>query len=367
MELEPSQAEREMEARASALLAAEAGAVTALAELEPAAARRLVLAVQRVLLGGGAGGSVAARLAVARASPSLLLAAEASRHLRGLLDRRAGAALPPGEAAALERGERLGAVARADAADAPRARLTRTAGGWRLTARKGFVSNAPLADWIGVFAEADGREALCLLAPGDAGVRVGPRLALMGLDGLHVAPVAADDAPVPEERVLGPLVSPAGGGDGEEGAAGACYDREADLTLAVAAAGLMRGVLSAAQRHARAHLRDGRPVFTRQEVAFKLAEVLAQADAAELLCHRAAWLSATNDPQAPALVRCAKVFCAESAERAASACLQVMAGEGYRRGSPAERAYRDAKGLALAGTTVEVARMAIADGLLARG
>jgi alkylation response protein AidB-like acyl-CoA dehydrogenase len=50
----------------------------------------------------------------------------------------------------------------------------------------------------------------------------------------------------------------------------------------------------------------------------------------------------------------------------ASACLQVTGGEGYRRGSVAERAYRDAKGLTLAGTTVEVARMAIADELLAR-
>ena len=65
------------------------------------------------------------------------------------------------------------------------------------------------------------------------------------------------------------------------------------------------------------------------------------------------------------MVRCAKVFCAESAERAASAVLQVLGGEGYRRGSAAERAYRDAKGLALAGTTLEVARMAIADAVLA--
>jgi alkylation response protein AidB-like acyl-CoA dehydrogenase len=66
------------------------------------------------------------------------------------------------------------------------------------------------------------------------------------------------------------------------------------------------------------------------------------------------------------VVRCAKVFCAEAAERGAGACLQVMAGEGYRRGSPAERAWRDVKGLAFCGTTVEVARMAIADELLSR-
>lgn len=361
MDLELSPPDREEEARTSLLLATEAEALAALPDLDAPAARRLVVALQRVLLHGGGDGAaradrpgVAARLAVARASPSLLLAAEATRHLRDLLTPRGAAALPPAEADALARGERVGAVARADAAEAPRARLARTAGGWRLTARKGFVSNGPLADWIGVFADAGGREALCLVAPGDPGVHVGARQPLMGLDGLHVSALAADDAPLGEDRVL-------------EGDLGAAYQREADLTLAVAAAGLMRGALAAAGRHARAHQRDGRPVFTRQEVAFKLAEVLAHAEAAELLCHRAAWLAGEGDPEAAEVVRCAKVFCVESAERAASACLQVMGGEGYRRGSPAERAYRDAKGLALAGTTVELSRMAIADALLARG
>ena len=46
--------------------------------------------------------------------------------------------------------------------------------------------------------------------------------------------------------------------------------------------------------------------------------------------------------------------------------MQVAAGEGYVAGSVFERAWRDAKGLAVAGTTLEVARMAVADDLLAR-
>jgi len=46
--------------------------------------------------------------------------------------------------------------------------------------------------------------------------------------------------------------------------------------------------------------------------------------------------------------------------------LQVTAGQGYISGTVAECAYRDAKGMAMAGTTVETARMAIADELLER-
>lgn len=342
--------------RAAAWLEAEGKAFTALSGLDAAALRVALLAAQGALAGPGSR-ALAPLLAVARRSAPLFLALEATRHLRDLVGSLGPGGLPEGEIAALARGERIGAVALADSAEAPPARLARSGDGWRLTARKSFVTNAPVADWIAVFADSDGREAVCLVSPREAGVRPGERMDLMGLDGLAVAALAAEDAPLPASRVLGPFA---------DRAASARYARDANLSIAVAAAGLMRGALRAAHRHARDHRRDGRPVFSRQEVAFKLAEVLALTEAAELLCYRASWMVETADPGADTVVRCAKVFCTESAERAASACLQVMGGEGYRKGNAAERAYRDAKGLALAGTTVEVARMAIADALLSR-
>ncbi len=356
MDFELSARAREAEGRAAALLEAEAGAVEALPGLDGAALRRLLLAARRALP-GEAGAEVAARLAVARASPALLLGLEATRHLLDLVEALGPRALPEGEMAALRRGERLGAVALADAAGAGPSRLEPDGDGWRLAGRKSFVSNGPIADWIAVVAICGGREALCLVAPGDPGVRPGLRMELMGLDGLSVSALALEGARLPADRVIGPF---------EGRPAAERYARAADLSVAVAAAGLMRSVLLFATHHARTHERDGRSAFARQEVAFKLAEVLALAEAAELLCHRAGWLAACGDAEAGTVARCAKVFCAESAERAASACLQVTAGEGYRRGTAAERAWRDAKGLCLCGTTVEVARMAIADDLLSR-
>jgi alkylation response protein AidB-like acyl-CoA dehydrogenase len=342
--------------RAAALLEAEGKAFTALSGLDAAALRGALLAAQGALAGRDSR-TVAARLAVARRSVPLLLALEATRHLQDLVGSLGPGGLSGAESAALARGERIGAVALADSAEAAPARLARSGDGWRLSARKSFVTNAPVADWIAVFADSDGREAVCLVSPRDVGVRPGERMDLMGLDGLPVAALALEDAPLPAARVLGPF---------GERAASTRYARDANLSIAVAAAGLMRGALRAAHRHAQDHRREGRPLFSRQEVAFKLAEVLALTEAAELLCHRASWMVEAADPEADTVVRCAKVFCAESAERAASACLQVMGGEGYRKGNAAERAFRDAKGLALAGTTVEVARMAIADALLSR-
>lgn len=354
MDLELASAERQAERRTSALLDGEGRAFAALAGEDAAGRRKLVLAAQRALVADLSTG-VAARLAVARASAPLFLALEATRHFRDLVAAAAGAAIGAAEAAALLAGDRIGAVALADKAEA--ARLRQDGKGFRLTARKSFVTNGPVADWVAVFADAGGREAVCLLAPEDPGVRPAEPMDLMGLDGLPVSALEVQEAPLAAARVLGPF---------EDRSAAARYRREADLSLAVAGAGLMRGVLRAANREAHARERGGRPVFSRQEVAFRLAEMTALAEAAELLCHRAAWMVESGDRAADTVVKCAKVFCTESAERVASAGLQITGGEGYRRGSAAERAYRDAKGLCLAGTTVEVARMEIADALLGR-
>lgn len=59
----------------------------------------------------------------------------------------------------------------------------------------------------------------------------------------------------------------------------------------------------------------------------------------------------------------AKVFCSEAAEQTSMAML-IMTGRGYGSGNSVEWAYRKAQYIAIAGTTSEVARMAIADDLL---
>jgi alkylation response protein AidB-like acyl-CoA dehydrogenase len=59
----------------------------------------------------------------------------------------------------------------------------------------------------------------------------------------------------------------------------------------------------------------------------------------------------------------ANVFCSEAAEQTWMAT-QIRAGRGYVSGNPVEWAYRKAKYAATAGTTSEVARMAVTDDLL---
>jgi alkylation response protein AidB-like acyl-CoA dehydrogenase len=87
---------------------------------------------------------------------------------------------------------------------------------------------------------------------------------------------------------------------------------------------------------------------------------------AQLLTYRAGWMYSNADPETTTLVHCAKVFSAEASERVSNLAMQIMAGQGYVWGNIVERAYRESKYAALAGTTSELARMAIAEDLLAR-
>lgn len=226
-----------------------------------------------------------------------------------------------------------------------------------VSGKKSFSANAPIADLVAVQGTIDGAPAFFLVEAGHPGVTVGPRLKTVGYDGLAAAAIELHQVRVSPSRVLGPFP-----------------DRSPlqflrtvhDMILSTASVGLMSRVIKVSKDHCQSHIRGGRPVFRFQELRFKLAEMETLLQTAQLINYRADWLYAVNDPEAPTMRHCAKVFCSEAAERVASLGLQIMAGHGYVCGNPVERGYRSAKFAQIAGTTSEVARMAIADDLLSR-
>jgi alkylation response protein AidB-like acyl-CoA dehydrogenase len=224
-----------------------------------------------------------------------------------------------------------------------------------VTGRKSYVTNAPIADCLAVSGEVRGRPAVFIVEPGLKGVSVGTRYRTLGYSGLTVSSVDLNAVRVPAARVLGPFDNTSH------------LDFLAtmqDLILTVGSIGLMQRTVASAKEYAQTHRRGGRPVLRFQENRFKLAEMLTMTQAAQLLAYRAAWLYSVQDSEAATVLHCAKVFSAESAERVAALAMQIMAGPGYISGNPAERAYRESKFAAIAGTTSEVARMSIADDLL---
>jgi alkylation response protein AidB-like acyl-CoA dehydrogenase len=308
---------------------------------------------------------LAAQEVVARASGSLFLAAEASARLFGaLVAAQAAPALRDELLPRLHHGDLVGAVGVAEAeppeGPAPLGLTTEGRPEGRdvlVTGRKLFVTNGPIADWIAVAGRLDGALAFFLVPRDASGELQGARVRMLGFDALTVSGLELRGVRIPRTHVLGPFADTAPLDELRVGE---------DLVLAVAALGLTQRTLDAATDHARRHRRGGRPIVKYQDVGFRLAEMLTLAQTARLLCCRAAWQLGAGDPEAPVLVRCAKVFVAEAAEKVASAAVQITAGEGFVRGSQAERSWREAKYPAIAGTTSELSRLAIADALLAR-
>lgn len=134
------------------------------------------------------------------------------------------------------------------------------------------------------------------------------------------------------------------------------------IGIAAQAVGMARGAYQAALAYARERITFGKPIADHQAIAFKLADMATQIDAARLLVHRAARL---REAGMPCLTEAsmAKLFASEMAEKVCSAAIQIHGGYGYLNDYPVERIYRDVRVCQIYEGTSEVQRMVIARGL----
>ena len=134
------------------------------------------------------------------------------------------------------------------------------------------------------------------------------------------------------------------------------------IGIASQAVGMARGAYEAALAYARQRITFGRPIIEHQAVAFKLADMATQIDAARLMVLRAATLREAGKPCLTE-ASMAKLFASEMAERVCSAAIQLHGGYGYLADYPVERIYRDVRVCQIYEGTSEVQRMVIARGL----
>ncbi len=134
------------------------------------------------------------------------------------------------------------------------------------------------------------------------------------------------------------------------------------IGIAAQAVGMARGAYEAALAYARERITFGRPIIEHQAVAFKLADMATQIDAARLMVLRAAML---REAAKPCLTEAsmAKLFASEMAEKVISDAIQIHGGYGYLRDYPVERIYRDVRVCQIYEGTSEVQRLVIARSL----
>lgn len=134
------------------------------------------------------------------------------------------------------------------------------------------------------------------------------------------------------------------------------------IGIAAQCVGIARAALEAATAYAKEREAFGKAIAQHQAMAFKLAEMATQIEAARQLVFHAAQL---KDAGMPCLAEAsmAKLFASEMAEKVCSEAIHVHGGYGYLKDFPVERFYRDVKVCQIYEGTSEVQKMVIARGL----
>jgi acyl-CoA dehydrogenase len=233
---------------------------------------------------------------------------------------------------------------------------------WLLNGTKIWVTNGPIADVVVVYAANDralgprGGITAFIVEKGFRGFRVGRIDEKMGLHGSHTGELVFEDCEVPDENVLGGTA-----GTGFKTALGALDIGR--ISLAAGAVGSSQYLLELAIAHAKRRVQFGKPIAVNQAIQWMLADSAVEIHAARLMVYDAA-LKLDRGVRASTEAAMVKVYASELAGRVVDRVLQIFGGMGYMKGSPVERAYRDARILRIYEGTSEVQRMIVAEELL---
>ncbi len=248
--------------------------------------------------------------------------------------------------------------------------------GWKVTGSKLYVSNGKEADAVILIAATDpargpeGGITAFVVDTDLPGFSVGRCEKKMGLHGTSTAELVLDGVELGPDRVLGEV------GHGFRVAMTALDVGR--VSLGAASLGGMEAAASAALAFAQQRMQFGRPIAEYEAIQFKLADMAMRIQALRYLVYHAAarqddmgtdpaqWgrLARQEKTREAATVKC---LASEWASEVIDEALQIHGGLGYLRGTPIERAYRDARISEIFEGTNEIQRLVVARDLLLRG
>jgi alkylation response protein AidB-like acyl-CoA dehydrogenase len=242
-----------------------------------------------------------------------------------------------------------------------RASAVRDGDTYYLSGEKHLITFGTIADYLLCFARVEGTRGadgtIALMAPvkGDGvDARVMPET--MGVRGTDHGHIVFDRAPVPVANRLGEE------GDGLSVALSG-FLAPSRIAVGMTCVGLAQRALDLALDYAKRRETFGKKIAERQAIAFRLAEMATDVQAARSLVMDAArtWEREGGATSESAM---AKLFASEMLQRVTDGALQVHGGSGYWSSSPIERVYRDARAQRFEEGTAEIQKTTIARDLL---
>ncbi|MBN8701636.1 MAG: acyl-CoA dehydrogenase family protein [Bacteroidetes bacterium] len=135
------------------------------------------------------------------------------------------------------------------------------------------------------------------------------------------------------------------------------------ISIASLSCGIARGAYEASVKYAKEREQFGQPIANFQAIAFKIADMATQIEAAELLTFKAADLK-NRHMKVTKEGAFAKYYASEIAVKVSNEAVQIFGGYGYTKDFPAEKYYRDSKLCTIGEGTSEIQKLVIAREIL---
>jgi alkylation response protein AidB-like acyl-CoA dehydrogenase len=135
------------------------------------------------------------------------------------------------------------------------------------------------------------------------------------------------------------------------------------ISIAALSLGIAKGALNASVKYAKERQQFGQPISNFQGIAFKLADMATEFEAAELLTFKAADLKNKHQKMTKEGAF-AKYYASEVAVKVSTEAVQIFGGYGYTKDFPVEKFYRDSKLCTIGEGTSEIQKLVIARELL---
>ncbi len=241
---------------------------------------------------------------------------------------------------------------------------------WVINGQKAWATNGGIADVHVVIASVD-RElgsrghAGFVIPPGTKGCEQGAKVKKHGIRASHTADVHLDDCRIPASCVLGgkekldERLAKAREGESSRGQAAMRTFEVSRPTVGAQALGIARAAYEYALDYAKERQQFGRAIIENQAIAFTLADMKMEIDAARLLVWRASWMGRNGHDFNNAEGSMSKLKAGEVAVWATERAIQILGGNGYTREFPVERMHRDAKIYTIFEGTSEIQRLVI--------
>ena len=231
---------------------------------------------------------------------------------------------------------------------------------WVLNGSKNFITHGKSGNVSVIIARTGDKGAsngtsAFIIEQGTPGFSAGKKENKLGMRASETCELIFDNCRIPKGNLIGQV------GEGFKQAMQVLDGGR--ISIGALSLGIAKGAFDAALKYSKEREQFGQPIASFQAIAFKLADMATEIEAAELLLYKAADLK-NKKQKLTKESAIAKYFASEVACRVANESVQIFGGYGYTKDFPVEKFYRDAKLCTIGEGTSEIQKLVISREIL---